>query len=61
MNAHGADWIVVALAVAGAAVWLGWRMRRYLRRLRTAAGKPTACDSGCGDCPFAKDCDGKKI
>ena len=61
MNAHWADWIAVALAVAGAAVWLGWRVRRYLRRVRAAGGKPVGCDSRCDDCPFAKDCEGKKI
>ena len=61
MLAAWADWIAVGLAVAGAAVWLGWRVRRYLRRIRTAGGKTAGCDSRCGDCPFARDCDGKKI
>ena len=61
MLAAWADWIAVGLAVAGAAVWLGWRVRRYLRRIRTAGGKPTGCDSpSCIGCPLAKDCEGKK-
>lgn len=60
MNAQWADWIAVGLAVAGAAVWLGWRVRGYLRRIRTAAGKSARCDSRCGDCPFVNDCAGKK-
>ena len=62
MNAHWADWIAVGLGVAGAAAWLGWRMRRYLRRIRAAGGKADGCDSpSCAGCPFAKDCEGKKI
>ena len=63
MNTQWADWIAVGLAVAGAAVWLGWRVHRYLRRVRTAAGgRPADCDSpSCTGCPFAKDCEGKKI
>ena len=52
----------MGLAVAGAAAWLGWRVRRYLRRIRAAGGKADDCDSpSCAGCPFAKDCEGKKI
>ena len=61
MFAKWADWIAVGLAVVGAAAWLAWRVRRYLQRIRKPAGKPVVCDDRCEGCPFAKDCDGKKI
>ena len=60
MNAAWADWVAVGLVVAGAAAWLAWRMRRYLRRLREDAHKRSgACAAGCEGCPFSKNCGSK--
>lgn len=56
MSAQALDWVVVGLAVAGAAAWLALRVRRNLRQKRRKAG---ACGSPCEGCPFGKDCGGE--
>ena len=62
MNATGLDWIVVGLAVAGAAFWLARRIRRNWKAQRDNQNRSCACLAGCDGCPFAgKSCDaGKK-
>jgi hypothetical protein len=59
MNGQWADWIAVGLAVAGAATWLGWRVRKNWRKQKDAKNRACACSSGCDGCPFAKGCDGE--
>lgn len=59
MGGHWADWIAVGLAVAGAAAWLGFRIRRALRKHREPGGKVGGCGSPCEGCPFTRDCGGK--
>lgn len=62
MNATWLDWVAVGLAVAGAALWLAWRIRRNWQAQRDAQNRSCACLTGCDGCPFAgKSCDaGKK-
>jgi len=57
MNTSWADWVVVGLAVAGAAVWLVLHVRRHLRRKKRGAGP---CGAPCEGCPFAKTCGEKQ-
>ena len=60
MSAAWADWAAVGAAVAVAAVWLAWRVRRYLRRLGVEARKNSGgCAAGCEGCPFARNCGSK--
>ena len=62
MQAIGLDRIAVGLAVAGAALWLVWRLRRIWKAQRASKDRACACLTGCDGCPFAgKTCDaGKK-
>ena len=62
MNATWLDWLTVGLAIAGAALWLSWRIRRNWKAQRDAQNRSCACLTGCDGCPFAgKGCDaGKK-
>ncbi len=59
MNAPWADWMAVGLAVALAAAWLGFRIRRQWRRQRDARPGEGACGSKCDDCPFSQGCGGR--
>ena len=59
MGAQWADWIAVGAVVAGAALWLAWRIRRNWKKQQEAQNRSCACLTGCDGCPFAKDCDGK--
>ena len=61
MNATWLDWLTVGLAVAGAALWLAWRIRRTWKAQRAAQNRSCACLAGCDGCPFAgKSCAGDK-
>lgn len=60
MTLQTLDWIAAGLAVAGAAVLLGFRVRRNLRRQKESKNQPGACGSACEGCVFAKNCGGKR-
>lgn len=61
MSAQAWDWLAVGLAVAVAAAWLGFRIRRTLRKPRESNGKPPPCGgSSCRGCPYGSDCDGRR-
>ena len=56
MKATWLDWIAVGLAVAGAAAWLGFRIRRGLRRQKEAKRASAGCPATCTDCPLSRNC-----
>ena len=59
MQAIGLDRIAVGIAVAGAALWLAWRLRRIWKAQRASKDRSCACLTGCDGCPFAgKTCAG---
>ncbi len=63
-NGMSIDWqswdvMAVAATVAFAAAWLGFRVRRHLRRSKGGGGKTGACGADCDGCPFARDCGGR--
>ena len=59
MSAPWADWVAVGVAVAGAVLWLAWRIRRNWKMQKENRNRSCACLTGCDGCPFAKGCDGK--
>lgn len=59
MNGQWADWLVVGLVVGAAALWLGLRVRRDMRRRKEAAARQETCNLGCEGCPFSDVCRGK--
>lgn len=60
MDATWLDWAAIGVAVAGAAVWLGLRVRRNLRRPKESTADPGACGAACEGCVFAKRCGPKR-
>ena len=61
MNATWLDGVAVVAAVACAAFWLVWRIRRHWKAPRDAQNRSCACLTGCDGCPFAnKGCDGAR-
>lgn len=59
MNTQTWDWIAVSGAVAFAATWLGFYMRRHARKRKESSNSIGACGSSCDGCPFSKGCGGK--